>query len=106
MYAGQIGSWPPQRGELEAGRYLTVVRVTDFEEETENARQLMEKYPLQGLFGGVTMDHSGRVVARNFNYGRKPDAMVREQKERFEAEVAPAFDRCHGRSTAAEARIT
>ena len=65
----------------------------------------MEKYPLQGLFGGVTMDHSGRVVARNFNYGRKLDAMVREQKERFEAEVAPAFDRCHGRSTAAEARI-
>ena len=51
----------------------TVVRVTDFEEETENARQLMEKYPLQGLFGGVTMDHSGRVVARNFNYGRKPE---------------------------------
>ena len=105
MYAGQIGSWPPQRGELEAGRYLTVVRVTDFEEETENAWQLMEKYPLQGLFGGVTMDHSGRVVARNFNYGRKPEAMVREQMERFMAEVAPAFDRCHGRSTAAEARI-
>ena len=24
----------------------------------------MEKYPLQGLFGGMTMDHSGRVVAR------------------------------------------
>ena len=42
----------------------SVVHVTDFEEETKNARELMEKYPLQGLFGGVTMDHSGRVVAR------------------------------------------
>ena len=42
----------------------TVVHVTDFEEETKNARELMDKYPLQGLFGGVTMDHSGRVVAR------------------------------------------
>ena len=42
----------------------TVVQVTDFEEETKKARELMEKYPLQGLFGGVTMDHSGRVVAR------------------------------------------
>ena len=42
----------------------TVVQVTDFEEETKTARELMDKYPLQGLFGGVTMDHSGRVVAR------------------------------------------
>ena len=42
----------------------SIVQVTDFEEETENARELMEKYPLQGLFGGVTMDHSGLVVAR------------------------------------------
>ena len=41
-----------------------VVRVTDFAQETENARELVEKYPLQGLFGGVTMDFSGRVVAR------------------------------------------
>ena len=43
-------------------RLATVVRVTNFEQETETARKLMEKYPLQGLFGGVTMDHSGRVV--------------------------------------------
>ena len=42
----------------------TVVQVADFEQETENARELMEKYPLQGLFGGVMMDDSGRVVAR------------------------------------------
>ena len=34
------------------------------------------------------------------------DAMVREQMERFMAEVAPAFDHGPGRSTAAEARIT
>ena len=42
----------------------SVVQVTDFEEETKNAREAMEKYPLQGLFGGMTMDQSGRVVAR------------------------------------------
>ena len=40
-----------------------------------------------------------------FNYGRKPDPVVRQQMERFMAEVAPAFDRGPGRSTAAEARI-
>ena len=27
-----------------------------------------------------------------FNYGNKPDAMVREQMDRFMSEVAPAFD--------------
>ena len=42
----------------------TFVRVTDFEQETENARGLMEKYPLQGLFGSVRLDHSGLVVGR------------------------------------------
>lgn len=42
----------------------TVVQVTDFGEETQNARELMERYPLQGLFGGETRDRSGRVVAR------------------------------------------
>ena len=42
----------------------TVARVTDFEHETQSARELMERYPLQGLFGGAVMDHSGRVVAR------------------------------------------
>ena len=30
-----------------------------------------------------------------FNYGRKPDAMVREQMDRFMTEVAPAFDGTH-----------
>ena len=42
----------------------TFVPITDFEQETENARGLMEKYPLQNLFGGVRIDHSGRVVGR------------------------------------------
>ena len=42
----------------------TFVRVTGFEQETENARGLMEKYPLQSLFGGVRLDHSGLVVGR------------------------------------------
>ncbi len=40
----------------------TVVPLTDFKYETDNTRELMEKYPLQGLFGGMTVDHSGRVV--------------------------------------------
>ncbi len=30
-----------------------------------------------------------------FNYGNKPDAMVREQMDRFKADVAPAFDGSH-----------
>ncbi len=30
-----------------------------------------------------------------FNYGRKPDTMVREQMDRFMAEVAPAFEGTH-----------
>ncbi len=30
-----------------------------------------------------------------FNYGCKPDAMVREQMDRFMTEVAPAFDGTH-----------
>ena len=42
----------------------TVVRITDFGHETETARELMGKYPLQGLFGGLTMAHSGLVVGR------------------------------------------
>ena len=42
----------------------TFVRVTDFEQETESARGLMEKYPLQDLFGSVRLDHSGLVVGR------------------------------------------
>ncbi len=31
-----------------------------------------------------------------FNYGNKPDTMVREQMDRFMSEVAPAFDGSHG----------
>ena len=42
----------------------TFVRVTDFAQESENSRDLMEKYPLQGLFGGVKLDDSGLVVGR------------------------------------------
>ena len=30
-----------------------------------------------------------------FNFGNKPDAMVREQMDRFMTEVAPAFDGTH-----------
>ena len=52
----------PLRGALLA--LATVVRVTNFEEENGNARELMEAYPLQGLFGGMTMGHSGLVVGR------------------------------------------
>ena len=51
-----------RRGALLA--LATVIEVTDFERKTEIAREMMEKYPLQGLFGGVTMDHFGLVVGR------------------------------------------
>ena len=30
-----------------------------------------------------------------FNYGRKPDSMVREQMDRFMTEIAPAFEGSH-----------
>ena len=41
----------------------TVAKPTDFDSVTQQARELMEKFPLQGLFGGVTMGDDGRVVA-------------------------------------------
>lgn len=41
----------------------TVTRPTDFERESATARDLMEKYPLQGLMGGVKIDDDGRIVA-------------------------------------------
>lgn len=53
----------------------TVVQVTEFERETENARELMGKYPLQGLFGGLTMGDSGLVV------GRTRSAFTTDEKE-------------------------
>jgi len=36
-----------------------------------------------------------------FNYGRKPDSMVREQMDRFMAEIAPAFEGAHRMAVAA-----
>ena len=57
--------WVAGKSQREALLALaTVVQVTDFEKETETAREMMAKYPLQGLFGGMTIDHSGRVVGR------------------------------------------
>ncbi len=38
-----------------------------------------------------------------FNYGNKPDTMVREQMDRFMADVAPAFDGSHNDARGAEA---
>ena len=55
----------------------TVAEVTNFEQATEEARELMEQYPLQGLFGGMTMDGTGRVVAR----GRAAFTTDREEFE-------------------------
>jgi hypothetical protein len=40
-----------------------IVRPTDFDKQTATARELMERYPLQNLFGGVKFDADGRVVA-------------------------------------------
>ena len=41
----------------------TVARPTDFDGVTQHTRELMEKFPLQSLFGGVVMDDDGRVIA-------------------------------------------
>jgi hypothetical protein len=41
----------------------TVIPTRDFEKETASVRKLMERYPLQGMMGGVKIDHDGRVVA-------------------------------------------
>ena len=38
-----------------------------------------------------------------FNYARKPDSMVREQMDRFMADIAPAFDGSHVAVRAAQA---
>jgi hypothetical protein len=41
----------------------TVTRPTNFERETERAKQLMAKFPLQSFLGGVKIDRDGRVIA-------------------------------------------
>ena len=43
----------------------TVARPTDYDELTRSARELMQKFPLQDLFGGVIMDDDGRVIAHH-----------------------------------------
>ncbi len=42
----------------------TVAKPTNYDSVTQQARELMEEFPLQGLFGGVIMGDDGRVVAR------------------------------------------
>ena len=46
-----------------------VARPTDFNGVTQHTRELMEQFPLQGLFGGVVMGYDGRVIAH-----RSPDS--------------------------------
>jgi hypothetical protein len=41
----------------------TVIPTRDFDRETASVRELMERYPLQGMMGGVKIDQDGRVVA-------------------------------------------
>ncbi|MEX2648749.1 MAG: DUF4209 domain-containing protein [Alphaproteobacteria bacterium] len=41
----------------------TVTRPTNFDRETDTARELMEKFPLQGILGGARIDDDGRIVA-------------------------------------------
>ena len=43
--------------------FATVTRPTDFHGETERAREMMARFPLQSLFGGTQMDRDGRVIA-------------------------------------------
>lgn len=42
----------------------TAAKPTDFDRLTQQARELMERFPLQSLFGGVTMGDDGRVISR------------------------------------------
>ena len=51
---------------------------------------------------GEVADTGIEEVILYFNYGRKPDAMVRDQMERFMAEVAPALGNATGRFAASE----
>ena len=79
QYLGRITTEIPNASELieqarswVAGKTLreallalaTVSWVTDFETETQTARELIDRFPLQGMFGGMTIDGSGRVVGR------------------------------------------
>ena len=41
----------------------TVARMADFNAVTEQARELMERFPAQNLFGGMVMGDDGRVIA-------------------------------------------
>jgi Domain of unknown function (DUF4209) len=41
----------------------TVIPTRDFDREQASVRELMERYPLQGMMGGVKIDRDGRVVA-------------------------------------------
>ena len=62
---GHTRNWMAGKSKREALLALaTVVQVTDFEKETETTREMMAKYPLQGMFGGMTIDSFGRVVGR------------------------------------------
>ena len=55
-----------------------VTRPIDFDRVTQLARELMEEFPLQDLFGGVVMADDGRVIAH-----RSPDSRVdADQHER------------------------
>lgn len=40
-----------------------VVRPTDFNHETDTARRMVERFPLQNLFGGKRITDDGRIVA-------------------------------------------
>ena len=47
----------------------TVARMVDFNAVKEQARELMERFPAQNLFGGTVMGDDGRVIAH-----RSPDS--------------------------------
>ena len=43
--------------------FTTIVQPTEFAKATKKAQELMERFPLQGIMGGVKIDRDGRVVA-------------------------------------------
>ncbi|HBO42799.1 MAG TPA: hypothetical protein DD670_02445, partial [Planctomycetaceae bacterium] len=56
--------------------FATVTHPTDFDQETENTRKIIERFPLQSLLGGALIDGDGRIVAH-----RTPGLIADEKQQ-------------------------
>jgi len=70
--------------------------------ENLTSRSVLVGSPQKIIDDLATVEASGiSEVILYFNYGLKPHAMVKDQMQRFMAEIAPAFDGAHRRLAAA-----